>query len=585
MSARIRHISLRSRILGSMPSQAHLLAWLCAGVLVACGTDRLASSEIGNPPKRGMVVGVIFSEGGQPAPNTRVGLLPAHYDPVRDTGVKVWFDTTDAQGAFAIDSVDSGSYNIQALQLTARTSLLIQGVEVRSDTTVASERPYLRTSGAISILLPDSVTTKNGYVYLPGTDIYATTVSLVGESRLLYLDSVPAGSSPEIVYRSSAKDSAASSRSLRLSDGVTVVPGDTIPASTFQEWAHSSRVFLNTTSAGANMTTLPVFGFPVLVRLGPGANVFSSAAADGHDLRFTKANGIPLAYEIESWDKAGSQAAIWVRVDTVLANDSDQYIRMYWGNPSAERFVPPRPVFDTGGGYQGIWHMGSMSSANPPVISDASNASNPLAAGGGLGAGDQVPSPMGLGLNLDGDSRTLTTAKEFDAPGVFTISLWFKTVSDSGGKLIGFGQKPDTVDAARDRQIWMDTVGVAHFGVYPKAGQKFAQDVLSSAKALNDGQWHHVGGVLWSGGQVFYVDGRKAGEDPAVTTAQGYLKGYWKVGFDFKFYDWPFAPTALYFKGQIDEVRVSRKSFPKEWMLLSYESQKPDSRFLRFDKP
>ncbi len=562
------------------------LFWVCAATVLAvlaCG-DRLASSEIGNPPKRGFVMGVIYSEGGKPAPGTRVGLLPSHYDPIRDTAVKIWFDTTDAKGAFAIDSVDSGSYNIQALQLSARTSLLIQGVEVRSDTTVASARPYLQASGAVSILLPDSVPTKNGYIYLPGTNVYATTASLVGESRLLLLDSVPAGASPEIVYRSSAKDTASATHSIRLADGVNVVPGDTIPASAFQEWAHSARVFMNTTASGANMTTLPVYGFPVLVRLGPGANIFSSSAADGHDLRFAKANGNPLPYEIEQWDKAGSQAAIWVRMDTVLANDSDQFIRMYWGNPSAGPFVPARPVFDTGGGYQGIWHMNGMSATNPPILKDGSNAFNPLAAGGGLAAKDLVPSPLGFGLNLDGNARTLTTAKEFDAPGVFTISLWFKTVSDSGGKLIGFGQKPDTTDAARDRQIWIDTVGIVHFGVYPKAGVKLAQDILSSAQPLNDGQWHLVGGVLWSGGQVLYVDGRKAGEDPAVTTAQAYLKGYWKVGFDFKFYDWPFPPTALYFKGAIDEVRISKKPFSKEWMLLSYENERPDSRFLRFDK-
>jgi hypothetical protein len=111
-----------------------------------------------------------------------------------------------------------------------------------------------------------------------------------------------------------------------------------------------------------------------------------------------------------------------------------------------------------------------------------------------------------------------------------------------------------------------------------------AQDVLHSAVPLNDGQWHMVAGVLWPGGQVLYVDGRKAGEDPSVTTAQGFLTGYWKVGFDFKFYDWPFAPSTPYFTGAIDEVRASRKSYPKEWFLLSFENQRPDSRFLRFDR-
>ena len=187
---------------------------------------------------------------------------------------------------------------------------------------------------------------------------------------------------------------------------------------------------------------------------------------------------------------------------------------------------------------------------------------------------------MGLGVNLSGDSTTLYTGKKFDAPQVFTISMWFKTTTDSGGKLIGFGEDPLMVDTSRDRQIWMDTTGKVHFGVRPKS----PPDIETSTMALNDGQWHMVAGVLWAGGQVLYVDGNKMADDPAVTTAQGYAKGYWKVGFDFKFYDWPFPPTALYFKGAIDEVRVANKPFSKEWIKLSYESQRPDSRFLRFDQ-
>jgi hypothetical protein len=563
-----------------------------AFLILACGTDRLASSEIGNPPKRGLVMGVIHSEGGAPSPGTRVSLLPSHYDPVRDSGLELRFDTTDAQGAFAMDSVDSGSYNIQAFQLTARTSLLIQGVEVRSDTTVASARPYLRPTGALTILLPDSVPSKDGYVYLPGTDVYATTSSLAGESRLLLLDSVPAGMTPEIVYRSSAPDSVSGSPRIRLAEGVEVIPGDTVPASAFQEWSHSARLFLNTGATGANVTTLSVHNFPLLVRLGPGASVFSAAAADGHDVRFTKRDGKPLIHEIETWDKSSSTAAIWVKLDTVLANDSDQFIRMYWGNPSADASAPGKAVFDTAGsGYQSVWHMEALNQAaasdsvKDPYIRDASFTGNGLFAGGGLSGSDLTASPMGWGLELSGDSTTLSTAMSFPSPQTFTISMWFRTTSKAGGKLIGFGENPLLVDTSRDRHLWMDTTGKVHFGVYSKAGIKGSvPDILSSATALNDGKWHMVAGVLWSGGQVLYVDGKKAGEDPAVTTAQGYAKGYWKVGFDFHFYDWPFPPKSDYFTGAVDEIRVTRKPFSKEWFQLSYESQRSDSRFLRFDE-
>jgi hypothetical protein len=560
------------------PRHLVALALLCAAFLLACG-DRLASSEIGNPPKRGTVMGIIYAENGQPAPGTRVGLLPTHYDPVRDTGAHVWFDTTDAEGAFAIDSVDSGSYNIQALQLTARTSLLIQGVEVRSETTMATERNHLQKTGAISILIPDTVATRNAYVYLPGTEIHTSTASLVGESHLIYLDSVPAGSTPEIVYRSYSPDSGAQTRRLRLSEGVTVVPGDTVPASVLPEWNNSARIFLNTTASGANVTTAPVNGFPMLVRLGPGASVFATAAPDGGDIRFTKADGTPLNFEIESWDPASSQAAIWVKMDTVLANDSTQFIRMYWGNPAATA-PSMKPVFDTAAGYQSIWHMESVKAGSPPGLKDFTAFGNTLWAGGGIGPTDLVPSPMGTGVDLSGDSTMLFTSRKFTSPQTFTISLWFKTVTNQGGKLMGFGEDPLMVDTSRDRHLWMDTLGCVHFGVVPASGRY----VMSNTKPLNDGQWHMAAGVLWSGGMVLYVDGNKAEENTSVNQAQPYAAGYWKAGFDFPFYDWPFPPKSQFFKGSLDEIRVAKKSFSREWIKLSYESQRPDSRFLRFDK-
>jgi hypothetical protein len=413
--------------------------------------------------------------------------------------------------------------------------------------------------------------------------VQARTSSLPGESRLLYLDSVPAGFTPEILFRSLNPDSAGQTKRIRISKGVPVAPGDTVPASAFQEWSHSARIFLNSTASGANVLTGPSYGFPVPVRLGPGAAVFSGASEDGHDVRFAKADGQPLRFEIESWDSKAAEALIWVRVDTVRPNDSGQFMRMYWGNPAAPALVQS-PVFDTAAGFQSVWHMESQREGNPPTMRDACQTGNDLSLSGIAGS-DQAPSPLGKGVSLSGDSTMLFTSKAFTPPQVFTISVWFRTTTTQGGKLIGFGEDPLMVDTSRDRHIWMDTVGKVHFGVHPNSGSKQGFEILNSAASLNDGRWHLVAGVLWSGGQVLYVDGNKAGEDASVTSAQWYGKGYWKLGFDFKFWDWAFAPSALHFQGELDEARVTTRALSKEWFKLAYESQRSDSRFLRFDNP
>ena len=83
-------------------------------------------------------------------------------------------------------------------------------------------------------------------------------------------------------------------------------------------------------------------------------------------------------------------------------------------------------------------------------------------------------------------------------------------------------------------------------------------------------------------GMAFYIDGKKVGTDASATTEQDY-KGYWRMGYSFHLQDWPGTFSGKYFKGDLDEARVSGRIFPDDWVKLSYQNQAADGNLIGFD--
>ena len=134
-------------------------------------------------------------------------------------------------------------------------------------------------------------------------------------------------------------------------------------------------------------------------------------------------------------------------------------------------------------------------------------------------------------------------------PNSFSIEAWIKTTTTTGGKIIGFGDSNTGDSGSYDRHLYMDDAGQVIFGVYP--GQTVT---ITSGASYNDGQWHHVVATMGSGGMALYVDAKRVGQNPTVTTAQAY-NGYWKVGGD-NIGGWPNQPTSEDFTGSIDDVAI-----------------------------
>jgi len=102
---------------------------------------------------------------------------------------------------------------------------------------------------------------------------------------------------------------------------VAALGSTVIAQENYSQWSYFRNLALNTKASGANVATT-VTNFPVLIRLtAADSAVFSTALANGADVRFAKANGTHLKYQIEQWNSATKTAAIWVLVDTVKGNE------------------------------------------------------------------------------------------------------------------------------------------------------------------------------------------------------------------------------------------------------------------------
>jgi concanavalin A-like lectin/glucanase superfamily protein len=174
-------------------------------------------------------------------------------------------------------------------------------------------------------------------------------------------------------------------------------------------------------------------------------------------------------------------------------------------------------------------------------------------------AGPGQVSPSQTSTAFDGESGNVVSDTSVTGPQTFSIELWFKSSTDDGGKLIGFGNQPTGMSSNYDRHIYMMNDGQLVFGVYNSG-----TDTIETPGVYNDGQWHYAVATLGPSGMALYVDGQLVGTN-STTSAQAF-SGYWRVGGDnlngWNLDPWGASsqgmtePASYYFQGDIADVAV-----------------------------
>lgn len=173
----------------------------------------------------------------------------------------------------------------------------------------------------------------------------------------------------------------------------------------------------------------------------------------------------------------------------------------------------------------------------------------------GVAEYNQNSIPYRYSLRFNGVDNYITTSQLLNGPQSFTISLWFKTTTTQGGKLIGFCDSQNGITQGdHDREILLEPDGAIRF-VLRNQGVSY---ILTAANKYNDGEWHQVTAVKYGNEATLSVDGSLV--DMNNTVLSNAYQGYWVLARNDGSYSPGMKAIANYFDGYICEVSVTYSS-------------------------
>ena len=185
--------------------------------------------------------------------------------------------------------------------------------------------------------------------------------------------------------------------------------------------------------------------------------------------------------------------------------------------------------------------------------STAKDSSSAAQAPGTYNSGVQLTQPAaiatGSSASFDGSSSGFVAENATTSvAGSYSEEAWFKSSSNTGGKILGFENSGAAIGSNYDKQIYLTNSGAIVFGVYTGGVQS-----IQKSGSYNDDAWHHVVATQGPDGMKLYVDGIMAGSN-ATTTSQQFA-GVWRAGGG-NLQGWPDQPSSNFFTGSLDEVAV-----------------------------
>lgn len=553
---------------GSIALIFRALTTLALSLSLNCSTPVTSGgSEAGNA----RITGHVTSTTGSPLCNTIVTLRPVDFNPITDARIAdSCIDTTDSNGAYYFFTEDQTTYTIEAVQQHSRLRALISGVTTGTNNDTIPPCA-LTAPGTIRILPPEERSGTTGYAFIPGTPFFVNLSSAYGYA---ILDSVPAGIIPQISYVH--RDTALP---IVLTRSIMVTSDDTVTVS-WQNWSYSEEIILNTSATGADCNE-NVYNFPALIRLPAGNFTFDQSQSQGNDIRFTSSKGTVLPHEIELWDSAGNNAAVWVNVDTLWGNNATQSITMYWGNPEPSSPLTTEPVFDTTEGFEGIWHL---SEAPEDTVQDATpnhyNGISPDTA-----RPQQESGIIGNCKRFDGTNdfismpNTANSALNFPGNGYFTVSAWIS--------LDTIDSMPHLIVAKGYSQYFLRcTYFPADIPLWEFSDFSSPSGWEASSTAATAREWALLTGVRDGNRHLLYCNGTLVDSTPSSYVSPDLTRSTASNVTIGRFMELVTLPNNTsgycFFKGAIDEVRIDRGARSAAWIRLCYINQRPDNQLVAF---
>ena len=350
---------------------AESVAWVAAlavttlATLAGCSSDSYVagnSAETGSPE----LAGILLLENGNSAAYARVQCVPQNFDAMAGDVLPTAFTTeANAEGAYSLNSIPTGTYAVEAYHEESGKRLLVQNVKVTEDELLAVN-DTLREPGIVKFEgVYDLEDGEAGVATVLGTTIRR---NVVVHGRTLVIDSLPAGTLDLQVFFDEGLG-----EQPWIHGPVDVVPGDTetillpspIPVEPEIVVPQDSVVltFVAPLALPEGVDTLNsvVTDIPIAIRLTEKNCNFDSLKYANHGhweaVRISKdgirSKKLPITFTSYNYLK-DPKFVLWVRVDSLNVGDSLEVTYDGLGNS-----VYARDVFPTNRSYSLVWHFGN----------------------------------------------------------------------------------------------------------------------------------------------------------------------------------------------------------------------------------
>lgn len=516
----------------------------------------------------------------------KVSLYSSNYDPLNSQSPWQFYkDTvTDLNGKYTFKNLKVGEYNLLSRSPDTSSIALLQSIHLPTDSSkIFLSNTPLEQPGKLELTLNELDVSSESKIYIPGTNLtYSISDSDIAKNKIEI--NLPKGQYSKIMVQQKSNTTGLNI----LGSPQRVESGKVSETSIFYTWKYQAEISINTSSTGSDIST-DLIDFPLLLRLNSSNFNFNQSESSGNDLRFSNSKGKELVYEIENWDPSHQTANVWVKIDTLKGNHPNQTIQVYWGNPQAQKKSNGKEVFRENQGFSGVWHLSdNLSNFNVhesskelgAIVRQSRSESNSMNIStlGIVGRGFKFSNRYWVDLGQERNYLNQVPAA--------SISGWVKpsfnpsAPQNFGIVNIGVGQENSSISSRA-------AIEISDSNTFLIRGRALdliqSSQLLSSNKKLENETWVHVTAIIhYQKDSIYlYLNGNLVQQEKMDfkakltenTNSRNSALGAQDNG------------TGTFFEGLLDEIRLFRGVHSKDWIKMSYENQKPESKVVTFNPP
>lgn len=295
--------------------------------------------------------------------------------------------------------------------------------------------------------------------------------------------------------------------------------------------------------------------FPLLIDVTDGTNLKDVSngghvvSPNGYDIRFYDTACNELDFEIEYYDNGTGRLRCWVKIPS-LSSTNDTYIYIYYGNNDPAVLAADPSSTDTwDANFGAVWHMTDLTTAS--IEDSTANANN-----GSKMAANNPSETTGIiykAQYFTNDSINCGTDSSMEGTNI-TVETWVKNSNWTNNQLI-LEKENGTGTQGYKIQVYGATLYYSFRGV--GAGNWNYAHVMATSV------WHHL---------ITRYDGTNAeSRIDKIAKHSAVAAGAIAYGYNVLFLG-AYDGSALYYVGDMDEVRISDIARSNNWLDTTYNN-------------